>query len=330
MSLCYIDLSKVDFLTGEKTKQNTANCYIIKKPGKYKFPIVYGNSIKNGEDNKGSYENINFYDKDRSIKCPFIFRDLGIDEDNSVLSLKILWHNTKVNITNLKFDFMKQYIKFKIKVGKDFNFGGNVIIGLVINYKLIWTWHIWYYPFEIEPYDIGFHNKKKFIPKKYNDLISILPIPLGFCGLDYKEEKIRPIKCFYTYGDLIPKATSYPFDTDVKLKIYFTDWAREKQGSIQWSEKIITDPCPPGWKVPGIIVFKELGTVLCKNVEKSNPQNQSLILNCFRRNLNQLELICWSCSEMIECRLSDSSCIMLKVDSKIRNRIIIPSRDCTR
>ena len=330
MSLCYIDLSKVDFLTGEKTKQNTANCYIIKKPGKYKFPIVYGNSIKNGEDNKNSYENINIYDKDRSIKCPFIFKDLGIDEDNSILSLRILWHNTKIRTYDLKFDFNKQYIKFKIKVDKDFNFGGNVIIGLVKNNKLIWSWHIWYYPFEIEPYDIGFHNKKKIIPKKYNDLISILPIPLGFCGLDY-DRSSYPV-CFYTYGDLIPKITSYPFETDSdKLGICFTDWAREKQGFIPWSEKIITDPCPPGWKVPGITVFRELEIELIENIEKSNPQNQSLVLNCFHKSEKdslRLELICWcSCSEMIECRLSDRSCIMLRVNSKFKNRIIIPSRE---
>ncbi len=35
--------------------QNTANCYVISAPGWYKFPLVYGNAIANGADNKSAY-----------------------------------------------------------------------------------------------------------------------------------------------------------------------------------------------------------------------------------------------------------------------------------
>ena len=34
---------------------NTANCYVVSAPGYYMFPCVYGNSIKNGGDNKSAY-----------------------------------------------------------------------------------------------------------------------------------------------------------------------------------------------------------------------------------------------------------------------------------
>ena len=35
--------------------QNTANCYVVSAPGWYKFPLVYGNAIKGGVDNKSAY-----------------------------------------------------------------------------------------------------------------------------------------------------------------------------------------------------------------------------------------------------------------------------------
>ena len=34
---------------------NTANCYVVDAPGYYSFPLVYGNSIKDGNDNVQSY-----------------------------------------------------------------------------------------------------------------------------------------------------------------------------------------------------------------------------------------------------------------------------------
>ena len=37
------------------TSQNTANSYVISAPGWYKFPLVYGNAIQNGADNKAAY-----------------------------------------------------------------------------------------------------------------------------------------------------------------------------------------------------------------------------------------------------------------------------------
>ena len=37
------------------TRQNTANSYVISAPGWYKFPLVYGNAITGGQDNKSAY-----------------------------------------------------------------------------------------------------------------------------------------------------------------------------------------------------------------------------------------------------------------------------------
>ena len=40
---------------GGTTSRNTANCYVIDGPGYFKIPLVYGNAIKNGADNKYAY-----------------------------------------------------------------------------------------------------------------------------------------------------------------------------------------------------------------------------------------------------------------------------------
>lgn len=41
--------------TGASAVQNTANCYVVNAPGIYSFPLVYGNAIKDGADNKSAY-----------------------------------------------------------------------------------------------------------------------------------------------------------------------------------------------------------------------------------------------------------------------------------
>ena len=41
--------------TGADAIENTANCYIISAPGKYRIPLVYGNAIKRGATNTSAY-----------------------------------------------------------------------------------------------------------------------------------------------------------------------------------------------------------------------------------------------------------------------------------
>lgn len=51
------DLSKCG-VGGEyssSNSRNTANCYIVKHPGSYTFPLVYGNAIQNGSTNASAY-----------------------------------------------------------------------------------------------------------------------------------------------------------------------------------------------------------------------------------------------------------------------------------
>lgn len=43
------NLSTVNVATGETVSATSANCYVVQAPGYYMFPLVYGNTLKNGD-----------------------------------------------------------------------------------------------------------------------------------------------------------------------------------------------------------------------------------------------------------------------------------------
>ena len=52
------DLSTKNVATGETVATSTANCYVVQAPGYYKFPLVYGNSLKHGSLNQFSFNSL--------------------------------------------------------------------------------------------------------------------------------------------------------------------------------------------------------------------------------------------------------------------------------
>ncbi len=58
-----VDLSMRD-VNGNPTSRNTANCYMVHARGTYKFPVVYGNAIKDGATNTIAFNPV----MDRSVK----------------------------------------------------------------------------------------------------------------------------------------------------------------------------------------------------------------------------------------------------------------------
>lgn len=122
--------------------RSTANCYIVSAGGTYKFPMVYGNAIKNGATNASSYTSS--YPASEHIFNKF----WGASEINSPYitganDAKVLWTSTPdivsdVTINNGNVEF---------KVNKDKMKEASVIIGVTNNtlgtYNVLWSWHIW-------------------------------------------------------------------------------------------------------------------------------------------------------------------------------------------
>lgn len=131
-----VDLSKVN------GPQETANCYVVSASGKYSFPMVYGNAIKNGATNASSYTS-------GYAASEFIFNKFwGASEINSPYitganGAKVLWTSTP----NIVSDVTINGGNVEFKVNKANMKEASVIIGVTSNtlgdYNVLWSWHIW-------------------------------------------------------------------------------------------------------------------------------------------------------------------------------------------
>ena len=131
-----VDLSKVN------GPQETANCYVVSASGKYSFPMVYGNAIKNGATNASSY--ISSYPASEHIFNKF----WGASEINSPYitgadGAKVLWTSTPDIVSDVTINGSN----VEFKVNKDKMKEASVIIGVTKNtlgaYNVLWSWHIW-------------------------------------------------------------------------------------------------------------------------------------------------------------------------------------------
>lgn len=152
--------------------QTTANCYIVSAPGYYKFPLVYGNARKNGQDNVVAYapESVlglyNSYKSEahvlylttfknalnQDITSPYILSDLS---SASGLNAAVIWQDVPEGSEIIKYDAVgiegsgtNAYITFYISA--DDIRQGNIVIALrgnagdlTGNDNILWSWHIW-------------------------------------------------------------------------------------------------------------------------------------------------------------------------------------------
>lgn len=131
-----VDLSKVN------GPQETANCYVVSASGKYSFPMVYGNAIKNGATNASSYTSS--YPASEHIFNKF----WGASEINSPYitganGAKVLWTSTPDIVSDVTINGSN----VEFKVNKDKMKEASVIIGVTNNtlgaHNVLWSWHIW-------------------------------------------------------------------------------------------------------------------------------------------------------------------------------------------
>ena len=164
--------------------QTTANCYVIHNPGTYKFPAIYGNAMKNGADNKSAYTSSK--QGQSHILSPFLGAHGPITKPqiDNIDNACLIWQDTQNLISNISFDSSTQYVKFE--VNKNTIHNGNAIIAVRdASNTILWSWHIWVTEEDLTPVEI--ENYQHY---KYN----ILPVNLGWCGLDdvsYKEREVK-------------------------------------------------------------------------------------------------------------------------------------------
>ena len=119
---------------GRVIPQTTANCYVVSAAGTYQLPLVYGNAIKNGNENSDAYQGGNFKDYlDRTISSSRI-----TGADNAVL----VWSDGFFMFKDIHLDASKQNLVFTID--PDYMQQANAVLAVRdASNRIMWSWHIW-------------------------------------------------------------------------------------------------------------------------------------------------------------------------------------------
>lgn len=285
------DLSLMD-VYGNPINRSTANCYVVREPGQYKFPLVYGNAIKNGQVNTAAFTNnggINSHDFVNAwgavITNPFIEQDnvyVGIknyDTDKDVISNATVEEESGI-----------KYCCFTVSNVP--NTGANIILSARYA-EDIWSWHIWLWPHDLTPVEITNSTGVKY---------NIMPVNLAS---KYDDDIVHIKNWFYQWGRpnpmLLPSAWNSTTDhtpgsitkaskaSDLVTGLvnpttfYYNasepgNWFGDKSYYNLWDAacieagesdndtvKTVYDPCPVGWKIPNGNTFKGLDYISIDN-----------------------------------------------------------------
>ena len=139
--------------TGAATVENTANSYLISAPGHYRIPLVYGNAIKNGNDNQSAYKTSNtgtyilstFKDHlNHDITNPWI--EKSNTANANIDGAKIVWADEKDLVTSPTIAHVggDGYLDFEVKA-TDIK-SGNAVVAVTKGGTVVWSWHLWFAP----------------------------------------------------------------------------------------------------------------------------------------------------------------------------------------
>ena len=179
-----VDLSHRDIHGNTHSNgKTTANCYVIHNPGTYKFPTIYGNAMKNGQNNTSAYTSTK---SGSNILSPFLGAHGPITKPqiDNIANACLIWQDTENLISNISFDSSTQYVKFEVDKATIHN--GNAIIAVRdASNTILWSWHIWVTEEDLTPVEIT-----NLQGVNYN----ILPVNLGWCEINgaelYKKREV--------------------------------------------------------------------------------------------------------------------------------------------
>ena len=169
-----VDLSMRDVNGNPTSLRNTANCYMVHAGGTYRFPIVYGNAIKNDVPNPIAYKptmdrsteeiaDSIAYNPDASVinrgwggvnrveshfLSPFINHNgdaITSPYISGVNGAKLIWQDAEGLITSVGID--NGYVTFTVTNNMANLVEGNALIAVTDGANgtgnILWSWHIW-------------------------------------------------------------------------------------------------------------------------------------------------------------------------------------------
>ena len=185
-----IDLSMYN-LSGNSISQTTANCYIVNAPGWYKFPMVYGNAIKNGTTNTNAFVSsatqvannngedavlMNFVDHNgANITQPWV-SSTHSGGAYSISKAELVWQDEPNLVTDITIGNSGSNIDYiYFYVDQNTIHQGNAVIAAYTGSTVAWSWHIW-----ITDEDL---STPVATTNKTNITYNFLPVNLGWSDM---------------------------------------------------------------------------------------------------------------------------------------------------
>jgi hypothetical protein len=226
------------------SKEGTANCYIVSKPGAYFFPTVPGN----------------------------LYAPVG-----QVDSAEVLWESFGTDETPNVGDLIKEAecrgSMIYFRTPETFREGNAVIAVKDPSGTILWSWHIW---LTDQPEEQIYYNNAGTMMDRNLGATSATPGDVGALGLLYQWGRKDPFlgsssihhnrMAIAESTNTWPSAVSSDSSTGtieyavehpttfIVSNVYNLDWYYTGSGNTddtRWqSEKTIYDPCPVGWRVP--------------------------------------------------------------------------------
>ena len=208
--------------------KSPANCYIVTKSGKYKFPAVKGN----GKEYVSG-----------GAKAEVLWESFGTSTTPKVGSLIS------------KAEFKDNYVAFEVPNGFG---GGNAVIAVRDSKeKILWSWHIW---LTDQPQERVLANSAGVLMDRNLGALSAEPNTHESWGLLYQWGRKDPFLGAASPSAYYPASSTGEWPAmDSNVEDLGKYWIENPMVLTEWdivnrtweaSTKKIQDPCPFGWKVP--------------------------------------------------------------------------------
>ena len=234
--------------SSDPSSEETANCYMVSESGTYSFRPTKGNS-------------------DESV--------------GTIASVEVLWEtfgtNTAPQAGSLVRNVRYEGEKICFETPETFKAGNALIAAKDADGTILWSWHIW---LTDQPLGQLYYNNTKEMMDRNLGATSCSRASVYSLGLLYQWGRKDPFLASGKVAGTTTAASTYSWPspvtststtgtieytianptTFIKGNSYNNDWyytGEKSSESSRWgSTKTIYDPCPAGWKLPSMNVWK--------------------------------------------------------------------------